>query len=178
MTFYPSHSPRPLWILCLACAALCPVGAAPAGLDEAVKALNEGVPEVALVKLEAQLAGPLDPALRRQAKTQRAEALLATERIDEALEAVRDPEVQAPLLEARIEAASGNWNQALLLYSAAPGDPKAVMGKAECLSALGQLREAIASLEAIAARVDDPEPDVRTLVRARLEAFLLQDESP
>ena len=167
MTFYPSHSPRPLWILCLACAALCPVGAAPAGLDEAVKALNEGVPEVALVKLEAQLAGPLDPALRRQAKTQRAEALLATERIDEALEAVRDPEVQAPLLEARIEAASGNWNQALLLYSAAPGDPKAVMGKAECLSALGQLREAIASLEAIA-------PKSPTRVSLRLGEYYLE----
>ena len=35
-----------------------------------------------------------------------------------------------------------------------------------------------APLEAIAALVDDPEPDVRTLVRARLDAFLLQDESP
>jgi hypothetical protein len=34
-----------------------------------------------------------------------------------------------------------------------------------------------APVEVIAELVDDPEPDVRSLVRARLEGFLLEDES-
>jgi tetratricopeptide (TPR) repeat protein len=152
MTFHLFHSPRPLLILCLANALLGPVRGSSAGLDESLKALQEGVPEVALVKLEAQLAGALDPSLRREAKARRAEALLAAGRIPEALQQIHDPEVQSPLLEARIEAASGNWSRALSLYEAAPGDSKAVMGKAECLRALGRLPEAVASLEAIAPR--------------------------
>jgi outer membrane protein assembly factor BamD (BamD/ComL family) len=167
MTFHPFHTPRPLWILCLACAALCPVSGAPKGLDEAAKALDEGVPEVALVKLEAQLSGPLDPVPRRQAKTLRAEALLAAGRIDEALEAMRDPEIKAPLLEARVEAASGDWSQALSLYAALPGDPKGVMGQAECLRALGRLPEAIAVLEPLA-------PKSPARVSLRLGEFYLE----
>lgn len=167
MTFQPFHSPRPLWILCLACAALCPVSGAPTDLDKATQALNEGVPEVALVKLQARLSGPLDPDLRRQAKTQRAEALLAAGRTDEALEAVRDPEIKAPLLEARIEAITGNWTRALALYATLPADPKAVMGKAECLRALGRLPEAIAVLETFA-----PKPVTR--VSLRLGEFYLE----
>jgi len=128
--------------------------AAPSPLDDALQALNEGVAEVAIVKLQHQLAAtpPLEAGLRRQAKTKLAEALLAAGRTEEALEQVRDPEVQAPLLEARIQAASGNWTAALALYSAAPDDAKAVMGRAECLCALGRLPEAVEALESITAK--------------------------
>ncbi len=124
-------------------------------LDEAVRALDEGVPEVAVVKLQAQLnaSAPLAPALRREAKTRLAEAFLAAGRVDEALKQSRDPEVQAPLLEARILAAAGDWNAALNLYSLPDlaREPRAIAGKAECLQVLGRPAEAIDALKSIAA---------------------------
>jgi len=125
--------------------------AASAPVDEAAKALDDGVAEVAIVKLQQQLAAPLDSESRRQARTKLAEALLAAGRAEDALREVRDPEVKAPLLEARILAACGNWNAALTLYAAQPEVPRAVAGKAECLRALGRLPEAVATLESIAA---------------------------
>ena len=125
-------------------------------LDEALRALHEGVAEVAVVKLREQLALPLEPALRREAKTTLAEALLATGHTDEAFQQAADPEVQAPLLEARIQAAAGHWEEALQFYASVAVDPKgehysqAVLGKAECLHALGRVSEAADTLETLA----------------------------
>ena len=126
-------------------------------LDKALRALDEGVAEVAVVKLREQLALSLDPAIRREAKTKLAEALLAAGRTDEAFQQATDPEVQAPLLEGRIQAAVGHWEEALALYAAVAADPKApqysqaLLGKAECLHALGRLQEAASVLEPLAA---------------------------
>jgi len=150
MTFPPFHSRRGLWLACLLLPSL---AAAASPLEEARKALDEGVAEVAIVKLQQQLtASPLDPPVRRQTKTTLAEALLAAGRTEEALQQVRDPEVQAPLLEARIQAAAGNWNAALALFETVTDHPEAIMGRAECLRALGRLPEAITALEGIAAK--------------------------
>ena len=128
-------------------------GAAPSALDEAVRAMNEGVAEVAVVKLEALLSAPagLAPELRREAKTHLAEALLSAGRPADALKAVTDPEVKAPLLEGRILAAAGNWEAALTRFSLPEfaRDPKAVMGKAECLHALNRPAEAIDALRSL-----------------------------
>ena len=174
MTFPFTSTQRSLFCLCLA--SLFPgawVPASPAPLDEALKALDEGVAEVAIVKLQQQLAAPapLPPELRSLAKTKLAEALLAAGRTDEALRQMQDPEVKAPLLEARIQAAEENWTAALALYSAAAADPKAMMGKAECLFALDRLPEAIATLESIA-------PQSPAAVSLRLGEFYLQQNRP
>ncbi len=126
-----------------------------APLDEALKALDEGVAEVAVLQIQEQLANPaaLDEAQRRLAKTRLAEALLAVDRTAEALAAVRDPEVKAPLLEGRILAAMGDWEGALKVFSqpGLGGEPRAAAGRAECLYALGRLPEAIDALKGIAA---------------------------
>lgn len=122
-------------------------------LDEALQALDEGVAEVAVVKLRQQLGRPLDASLRREVKTKLAEALLAAGRTEEARTLAADPEVNAPVLEARILAAAGRWEEALALYEPAAADPKepqataALLGKAECLHALGRLNEAAQALE-------------------------------
>jgi len=151
MTLPFSNTRRGLRLACLLLSASAFAAASP--LEEARKALDEGVAEVAIVKLQQQLAAdPLDPQLRRQAKTKLAEALLAAGRTEEALQQVRDPEVKEPLLEARIQAAAGDWNAALALFSAAPDDPQATMGRSECLRALGRLPEATEALESIAAK--------------------------
>ena len=148
MTFPPFHFRRGLW---LACWLLPSLAGAATPLEQARKALDEGVAEVAIVKLRQELAAaPLDPQVRHQAKTTLAEALLAGGRTEEALQQVRDPEVNSPLLEARIQAAAGDWHAALSLYSTVTEDPQATMGRAECLRALGRLPEAIAALENLA----------------------------
>lgn len=140
--------------LCVASLFLCASAfAVPSPLEQARKALEEGVAEVAIVKLQQQLAAvPLDPQVRREAKTKLAEAFFAAGRTEEALQQVRDPEVKAPLLEARIQAAAGDWNAALDLFAAAENDPEATLGKSECLRALGRFAEATAVLESVAAK--------------------------
>lgn len=140
-----------LWLAALLCAAT--AGAAQSPLEPAIKALDEGLAEVAILRLQQVLTLPgLEPEVRPVAKLKLAEAQLLAGHPEEALRLARDPEVKAPLLEARILAAAEQWNEALALYEAVPGDPKAVMGKAECLRALGRLPEAVAALEGIAAK--------------------------
>ncbi|MEI6350004.1 MAG: tetratricopeptide repeat protein [Verrucomicrobiota bacterium] len=119
----------------------------PAALEQAIAALDEGVPQVAIIKLKEQLATPLEMDARKLAKTKLAEALLTAGLLDDALRQVRDPEVAAPMLEARIDAAQGHWNEALALYEAAKEEPGAVLGKAECLYKLGRIQEAMTTLE-------------------------------
>lgn len=170
MTFPCSHIR-----LLLAFVALCApaFGASPSPLEKAVRTLNEGVSEVAVVELQQLLAAqpPLEAALRREAKTRLAEAYLAAGRLAEALRQVRDPEVKAPLLEARIDAAAGNWESALALFSAPEiaGDASAVMGKAECLYALGRLPEAIEALLAL-----QPKEKMPACVSLRLGEYYLE----
>lgn len=149
------HFRRSLASLWLVSGMLVSAEAITSPLGDASRALNEGVAEVAIVKLQQHLAAnpPLDSGVRREAKIKLAEALLAAGRIDEALTQVRDPEVQSPLLEARIQAAANNWTAALELYSGdSSGNPQFVVGKAECLHALGRVTEAIDVLESVAAK--------------------------
>ncbi|MCX6967030.1 MAG: tetratricopeptide repeat protein [Verrucomicrobia bacterium] len=148
MMFHPFHSRfgSSLALLLSVC-----MGTA-SQLEQARKALDEGVAEVAIVQLQQQLAAAnLPPETRRQAKITLAEALFAAGRTEEALQQASDPEVKAPLLEGRIQAAAGNWNAALTLFETAGNDLQAITGKAECLRSLGRLPEAIAALESIAA---------------------------
>ena len=149
MTFHSFHSRCGLRLAVLLLSASV---AAASPLELARKALDEGVAEVAIVQLQHQLASSPGPEVRREAKTTLAEALLAAGRTEEALQQVRDPEVKAPLLEGRIQAAAENWNAALACFESVADDPRATMGRAECLRALGRLPEAIAALESLAAK--------------------------
>lgn len=123
----------------------------PASLAEAIAALDEGVPQVAVVKLQRRIAetDEPDPAIRSLAKTKLAEALLAAGRADDALRQIHDPEVHAPLLEAQIDAANGHWKEALRICEsdAKPKTPSAALFHAECLWQLGRSTDAICLLE-------------------------------
>lgn len=167
LAFYSRRSLIGLWLASLFAAGL--AVASPSPLEEATKALDEGVADVAIVKLQQQLSQPLSPELRRQAKIKLAEALLAAGRAEEGLQQVRDTEVKAPLLEARLQAAANHWSEALALYSSAPDELQAVMGKAECLRALGRLPEAVAALESISAKAP-------AAVSLRLAEFYLEQD--
>ena len=139
-------------------------------MEEATRALDEGVAEVAIVKLQTFLATARpDAAASRQAKIRLAEALLAAGRTGEALRQVRDPEVNAPLLEARILAAAGDWDAALALYAGCGESLDAVLGRAECLRALGRLPEAVAALESTA-------PGTAARVTLRLAELYLEQK--
>ena len=140
--------PRPcVALLALLLPPLLFAGEATPALDEALKALDEGVPEVAVVKLKEQLATALQPTVRQVAKTKLAEALLNAGLLDDAQRQVHDPEVSAPMLEARIHAALGQWEEALPRFQEAPQDAPAILGTAECLRQLGRVPEAVAVLE-------------------------------
>ena len=169
MTIYSFQSRCGLWFAVLLLSAS---AAAASPLEQARKALDEGVAEVAIVKLQQQLAAtPLDPQVRREAKTTLAEAFLAAGRTEDALQQAHDPEVKDPLLEARIQAAAGNWNAALTAFETIADDPRATMGRAECLHALGRLPEAITVLESLAAKAP-------ARVALRLGEYYLEQNQP
>ena len=122
----------------------------PKPLAEAVGALEEGVPQVAIVKLQQEIAAPgrLNAAGLKLAKTRLAEAFLAAGRFEDAAQQVRDPEVNAPMLEARINAANGRWKEALAIYETLGArDATAILLRAECLWQLSRQSEAITLLE-------------------------------
>ena len=144
----------------------------PQPLAEAVAALEEGVPQVAIVKLQQEIAipGRLDDAARKLAKTRLAEALLAAGRAEDAAQQARDPEFNNLLLLARIEAANGRWKEALATCkSAAAKDPESLLLCAECLWQLGRQSEAIVLLEAVGAGSSAG-------MRLRLAEFYLDSE--
>ncbi len=161
--------------------------AANTALERAIEPLESGVPEVAIVKLRERLAAPLDPAQEKAARKALVQALLAAGRPGEALaECERSgvPPLDAPLLEARANAALGKWEKALALYGAVleahPGGKRerlATLGKAESLHALHRLPEAIATLESALqteAEAQAPNPDPGSTVRLRLAEFYLE----
>lgn len=143
-------------------------------LTDASAALNEGVPQVAIVKLQQQLAdaSKLEPGDRRLVKARLAEAFLVAGRATDALGLIHDPDLKEPMLEARIDAATGRWKEALAIYSApaAPGQPQTVISRAECLWQLGRLSDAVTTLENAGA-------EAPAAVQLRLAEFYLEQNS-
>ena len=135
--------------------ALAPVAARadePLNLDPATQPLNEGVPQVAVVRLRALLATDLPEAERTTATARLAEALIAAGEPAEALSLLDGKTPQVPngsFIRAQALAAVGQWNEALPLYRAAAADTAAsfqtdaVFGQAEALRALGRTDEAL-----------------------------------
>ncbi len=124
-------------------------------LKQARQALAEGIPQVAIHKLQAVLvAGDLEEEERAEAVRTLGEAFRADGRHGEALVAIqslvnaRDP--AALLLRAEILASAERWQEALPIFHAlAEADISARLGEAESLHALGRAVEAIAALEVV-----------------------------
>jgi len=153
-----------------------------AELTSAIKALDDGVPEVAMVRLRAFL--DKNPAAEewRAGAQKLIEALLAANRPQEALSLLDDPRVRemrsTTFLRAQAMAGLRRWSEALPLYDAVAADPsspfraEAIFGEAETLRALGRLDEAQQKLATLFR-------DKQWSVRARLhsaELFLDQHD--
>jgi TolA-binding protein len=154
-----------------------------AELTSAIKALDDGVPEVAMVRLRAFLGNNPSGEEWRAGAEKLIEALLAANRPQEALSLLDDPRLReirsAKFLRAQAMAGLQRWSEALPLYEAVAADAsspfraEAIFGEAETLRALGRLNEAQQKL-AILFR------DKQWSVRARLrsaELFLDQQDA-
>ena len=140
-----------------------PARAEIADWELAVRPLDEGVPQVAVMRLRNILKRPLDAADHKAALAKLSEALLAAEEPDEALKILDDPSLQdlpaTWLWRAQALAAQQRWSEALPLYiKVAAQNPSAfrstaLFGQAEALRALQRFDEA---LQTFALLLGDP----------------------
>ena len=110
-------------------------------LAAAAKPMDEGVPQVAVLRLRARLARELGPDERRDATAKLGEALLAAGEAEEALAMLQDPSLAAlpatRFWRAQALATLRRWDEALLFYqqvAAEPASPfrsRAIFGQAE-----------------------------------------------
>ena len=125
-------------------------------LQAALAPLEEGVPEVAITRLQKFLAQNPGPAERQMARRKLTEALVRAERPSEALEvfSVRDRpgDSEATFWQAQALAALDRWIEALPLYRTvaqdgnSPRRAEAAFGEAEALRATGQRDAALVVL--------------------------------
>ena len=122
-------------------------------LEAAVRPLDEGVPQVAVMRLRKILGGELAAADRKTVAAKFGEALLAADEAEEALKVLADPELQdlpaVGFWRAQALARLQRWSEALPLYSqiaaqrTSPFRTTALFGQAEALRALGRFDEAL-----------------------------------
>ncbi|MFZ1219723.1 MAG: tetratricopeptide repeat protein [Chthoniobacterales bacterium] len=123
------------------------------GLDGAVQPLNEGVPQVAVLRLQEILRGALSAADRKAVTAKLGEALLAAGDTEQALQVLQDPSLQdlpaVVLWRAQALATVQRWADALPLYrqiasqSGSSLRAMALFGQAETLRALNRAEEAL-----------------------------------
>ena len=126
------------------------------GLERATRPMEDGVPEVAVLRLRALLNRNLSIEDRQTTVVRLGEALLAAGEAEGALKVLQDAAVQSEpvthFYSAQALAALGRWSEALLLYrqvaseAEAPLRSKAVLGQAESLRALRRSDEALTTL--------------------------------
>lgn len=141
---------------------------AKSAIAEAVRPMDEGVPEVAAARLQ-KLASQLSGADAVTAKKKWAEALVAADRPSEALRVLDEPALRdaATFVRAQALARLHRYGEALPLYEAVASEAgawqraQAAFGVAEMLRALGRNDDAIRSYAAV-------ESDARSRVAARL----------
>src|SRR5947207_6487416 len=141
--------------------------------ETAMRPLDEGVPQVAVMRLRNILQRPLAPADKQTTLAKLGEALLASGEPGEALKVLEDPAVQdlpaTSLWRAQAIAALGRWNEALPLYqkiaaqNPSPFRNTALFGAAEALRALQRFDEA---LQLFAALLGDPQWNDRAQLRS------------
>ena len=131
--------------------------------DAAVRPLDEGIPQVAVMRLRSILKRQLTPADHAIVLAKLGEALLAADEPDEALKVLEDPALQdlpaTWLWRAQALAARQRWAEALPLYAKlvaqnpSPFRSTALFGKAEAFRALQRFDEA---LQTFALLLGDP----------------------
>jgi TolA-binding protein len=142
-------------------------------LAAAVRPMEEGVPQVAVMRLRALLSGDLAVEERRIASAKLGEALLAAGETEEALKVLQDPALQAlpatRFCRAQALATLERWAEALPLYqqvaaeAASPFHSRAILGQAEALRALRRPDEA---LRVFALLFSDPQTKDRAELRS------------
>lgn len=135
--------------------ACCVTRAETPALTSATQPLEDGVPQVAIVRLRGLLAEPLKDKERDAALQKLAEALLAAGEANEALKVLTEPALHITpdvlFLRAQTLAALKRWADALPIYhelasSNSPRRDDALMGEADALRALDHNAEAIEKL--------------------------------
>lgn len=150
-------------------------------LAAAVQPLNEGVPQVTVVRLRELLARGLAPEERRTAISKLAEALVSSGEAEQALELLADPASRdvpnANFMEAQALAALARWAEALPLYTQAAADAAsplradALFGRAEALRALNRPDEALAAYGVV-----ERDPQWTTRARFRTVELLVEKQ--
>ncbi len=125
----------------------------PKDISEASAPIAEGVPEVALVRLQALLNNNLPESEWRTVVEKLAEAQIAAQQPDNALHLLTDARVRelpwAKFWRAQAFASLNRWNEALPLYEQLANEREsrfstaAIFGAAEMLRALGRREEAL-----------------------------------
>jgi TolA-binding protein len=128
-------------------------------LATATRPLEEGVPQVAVLRLRTLLGGDLSAEQRQAANAKLGEALLAAGQAEEALKILQDPTLpnlpSTRFARAQTFAALGRWAEALPLYQqvaaeiASPYRSSAILGQAQALRALGRTDEALRMFEVL-----------------------------
>ena len=122
-------------------------------LATAARPMQEGVPQVAVLRLRALLSDDLGADERRYAMAKLGEALLAAGEADEALKVLQDPALLAlpttRFCRAQALATLGRWEEALSLYqqvaaeAASPFRSLAILGQGEAFRALRRPDDAL-----------------------------------
>jgi lipopolysaccharide biosynthesis regulator YciM len=143
------------------------------GWEDAVRPLDEGVPQVAVMRLRTLLGRGLPPADKKTVLAKLGEALLASGEPAEALKVLDDPALEdlpATLLwRAQALAALQRWSDALPLYqkvaaqNPSPFRSTALFGQAEALRALQRFDEALRSFAVL---LSDPQWGDRAQLRS------------
>jgi len=144
---------------------------------QASRALDEGIPQVSIQKLNECLASKLSAEDKALAVVQLAKAFLSAGRAGDALKtlnALSKSSVEISFLKAQAFTALGKWEDACPIYHELASQKDAPVSykisEAECLHELGKQHEAIQILESISG-----DRDAGTAVRLRLAEFYIED---
>lgn len=147
--------------------------AEPADLKNAVQPLDDGLPQVAVIRLRKLLDGESGAPEKKAIAAKLGEALLAAGDAEKALQVLQDSGLQdlpaVPLARAQALASLRRWNEALPLYHrvATQSEPlfrtTALFGQAEALRALNRFDEALPLFESLFV---DPQWSDRAQLRA------------
>ncbi|HEX8077115.1 MAG TPA: tetratricopeptide repeat protein [Chthoniobacterales bacterium] len=165
------------------CLVLDHAGAEIAGWDAAVRPLEEGVPQVAVMRLRELLKAELPAADKKTVTAKLGEALLAAGDAEQALKVLDDPALQdlatTSLWRAQALAALQRWPEALPLYQkVAAQNPSAfrataLFGQAEALRALLRGDEALRVFQSL---LGDPQWNDRAQLRS-IELLLEKNDT-
>jgi outer membrane protein assembly factor BamD (BamD/ComL family) len=161
-----------------------PARAEVADREAAVRPLDEGIPQVAVMRLRSILKRDLGPEDRKTVSAKLGEALLAADDAEQALKVLGDPALDdlaaIPLWRAQALASLQRWPEALALYQKVAGQNRSVFrstalfGQAEALRALGRSDEA---LQAYGRLLGDQQWNDRAQLRS-IELLLEKNDVP